>query len=61
MTSLEKNIGTFKGKSSDLLTLNKAEKHVGKDEAHRNVGATFALRDGVCKTRDALEAYVPVQ
>jgi hypothetical protein len=61
MTSLENDTGTVKEKRVNFLTLNKAEKHVGKDEAHRNVGATFALRDGVCKTRDALEAYVPVQ
>lgn len=46
MTSLEKNIGTFKGKSSDLLTLNKAEKHVEK---------AFALRGGACKMRDYFE------
>ena len=61
MTSLENDTGTVKEKRVNFLTLNKAEKHVGKDEAHRNVGMTFALRDGVCKTCDTLEAYVPVQ
>lgn len=33
MTSLEKNIGAFKRKRVNFLTLNKAEKHVEKDEA----------------------------
>ena len=48
----------FKEKRVNFLTLNKTEKHAGKVKC---AGMAFALRGGVCKTRDTLEAYAPVQ